>query len=587
MRKQGIIFLLLFIGLWSCREDVENVTATPQSFAPALFDDYNAKENIVISSVTGFVTNEAGEPLIEAQVNLNGSIAETDAFGHFFFIERPMNSEGTTVNISKVNFHQQSKLFYPHADAMEHLEIIMPAVKSNDDAPSGLGTGILNLHENIIVEYASNSFLKIDGTPYTGNVHIESSLVKSDTDDFFKKSLGNLQAANVENRLVGLIPEALLYFAFRNDNGESLSINENAETKMTIPMDHITEVSAAWYFAQDFGLYTPNTTFSIDPSGKTASLKLQHNVPILFGQSYPSEKTTLQLFAANGIDVLENVEVNIANEVGQNPTGAATLYGGYTNSHGVLEVIMPTDKPATLSVIDACNNVVYNETVESGNAILKLEQVTLATVTGDIYDCMVVPASNTTLAVVQGNQLQYHYVPNSSFNLMLQTCNNGLFNIQGLESSSGDANAGTAANYDLNAGAELGDIFTCEMPAINELRIENTGTAETFTYPITSAAISNTNELTSFRSTNNPPIDIRINFTGSSAGDYSAGIQHSINRIWDDESGFRYAGDAEIFIVTRFGNDNKIILGEFEGEFTNELTGQLDNIKGTFNFYEN
>jgi len=572
MRKQGIVYIILLIGLWSCRQDVENVSSSPISFAPELLQDYEKNEDIVLSSVTGFVKDENGEPLSEALVTLNNLATETDAFGHFFFNAILMNAEGTSVIVRKSNFHQISKSFHPQENVMEHLEIIMTTIKSNDDLPTGLGTQIQSLHENIIVEFSDNSFLNNDSSPYTGIVHVESTLLSNNAAEFYQKSLGNLQAVDLQNELVSLAPDALLYISYKDDAGNLLAINEDAETKLSIPVDYLSTGAMAWYYAPDYGLYTPNTELQFSADGNDILLNVKHNLPIIFAQSYASTRMTLKLFASNGEDVLENSPLSVISEDGK------TLYVTRSNSEGVATIVLPNEKSATLQVKNACNEVVYNEAASSINPMLNLAQIELATVTGDLYDCEVMPNSNAVLSITQGGQQQYYYPANENFSLRLQTCNNGLANMQGLESTSGDAS--TTSAFDLKQDSALGDIFTCTSPSINELRIENMDSGEMLVYPIEELD-GNTVNLTAFGNTS---LDIGISFNGSSTGDYSAADLHSILRIWDDENGFRYAGDATTFSVERFGDDT-IILGKFEGEFENTLTGEMDKIKGHFNFY--
>ena len=135
----------------------------------------------------------------------------------------------------------------------------------------------------------------------------------------------------------------------------------------------------------------------------------------------------------------------------------------------------------------------------------------------------------------------------------------------------------------------LGDLFTCNDPSINELVLENLTTGETFTYTINNTAGSG-ETVTSFGTPipNNNAAELQITFNGSLSGDYSNANDHQINRIFDEDSGISYSGDAAEFIVSRFGNTEKLTIGQFEGEFRNVLSSNPNEeffIRGSFNFY--
>ena len=573
MRKQGIIYIILILAVWSCREDFERNVATPIPFTPELLEDYVPAVDMVRASLVGFVQDDDQNPIADAQVTLNGILTTTDRYGHFFYTDHPMNKEGTTVEIQADKYHKHSELFYPSEDAVEQLDIIMTEIEEESEFNGSTG-GSISLNEGILLEYSEEAFLSSDGSKYEGTVSVYSTFMEASEENFALKAPGNFQAVSIENRLVGLQPQSLLKISFRDEAGNDLLINQDADVTVQIPS--ISPTIEAWYFAPSFGLYTINTNNEV--SNTTARIGLSHNNFVLLGQSYASELNTIELSAGDGSGLLEDMLAEWRDEAG------TVIQSARSNDMGLVKINFPLSLGGNLVVKDACNNIVYNEASSDIVPEISLDDVSLKTLVGDLYDCNVVPIDDGVIAVAQGDLIRYHYLNNSTFALTLQVCNNGAADVQGLDGISLGMNQATSVN--LQATEELGDLFTCDDPLVNMLQLVNLTTGVEYFYPIQSFDINNTDELTIFEFVNNgQEINIQLNFSGNAADDYSLNSLHEIAALEDNTKEFDFAGDADSFLVSKFGSSNKLTLGTFEGTFEDNDRQVFEELQGTFNFY--
>lgn len=566
MDLRGVLYFFIMLAFFSCREDFESTVSTPQNFQPELIADYEGEVDMVVSSVKGIVVDEDSNPLPNAIVVLNNQETITDQFGHFFYTDTPMNSLGTVVNIELKDFYVGSKLFYPSEGSIENLEITLSAIE-NPDGLSGLVGKVINLESGITLSIPENAFLDNDQI-FEGEVFVSSKSLSSSTDNFDKIIPGNFQTVNSRNEQVGLRANQLILLSFVDASGEALNINPDADISLEFPQN-IPEGSEAWYYSAEHGLYT------INPDRDDNTFLYRHNTPILIASTQNTELSNLSLIASDGVTPLENMEVEVMDENQQ------TIFRGHSNNRGEITLSTLSEGQARLEVIDACGHIVFTGALFE-NQELSLEQVDVQTLSGDVYDCEVMPSNNNIIRVAQGDRIQYFYEGDSNFELQLQTCNDGQANIIAIEDPDVSVSSGETIN--LETINTIGDLFTCEAPSLNQLSLRNTSTGEEFSYPITSTA-GGTATSTRFSNFSAVGQEFIISFGGTAIGDYSASGDHSVERIWDDASGFRITGDADQFNVFRYGDQEKITIGRFEGTFENSTTNEIVNIEGNFNFY--
>ncbi len=571
MRKQGIIYLLLILGFWSCRKDFERIDPMPEIFMPELLDDFVPADQTVNSSLNGFVTDANQNPLPDVLVSLNGIITTTDLYGHFFYTDTPMNAEGSLVELELANFHKQSKRFFPTADATERMDIVMTEIEDETGLNANQG-GSLTLDEGILLEYPESAFISSDGNTYTGMVTVGSTFIEANAENFALVAPGNFQAVNIENELVSLEAESLLQISYFDEEGNDLLINSDAA--LTVQLPNALANTEAWYYASAFGLYTLNTQTAIE--NNILSVELAHNAFILFGENYESELKTIQLSAQDGTGLLEDLKTELRTEDG------TILQSVRTNNEGLAKVHSPTIASGTLQLEDACGNIVYNKAFSDVNDVVAVEDVSLKTLEGDLYDCDVIPVQDGVVAIEQGDQVRFHHLSNTTFSLSLQTCDGGNAGIQGLDLDSFDPNESTDISIDMLD--ELGDVFTCPEPRTNTLHVTNVTTGEEYFYDIQDTGGSN-EVVTEFEyAGGDENINIKISFNGSQAGDYSPSNEHEIEILKDPTNNFSFSGDGESFIVTRFGNEERLTVGNFEGIFEDVDRGVVEELRGTFNF---
>jgi len=75
--------------------------------------------------------------------------------------------------------------------------------------------------------------------------------------------------------------------------------------------------------------------------------------------------------------------------------------------------VCPTIASGTLQLEDACGNIVYNKAFSDVNDVVAVEDVSLKTLEGDLYDCDVIPVQDGVVAIEQGDQVRFHHLSNT------------------------------------------------------------------------------------------------------------------------------------------------------------------------------
>jgi hypothetical protein len=379
-------FLILGVVLLStsCRKDKVVITDTVIiGSEPAVY---------INTSITGVVTDEAGEPVSNANVGIEGFQTTTDDNGFFYLKDVSANQNGTSVQVEQVGFFPTSKLIYPELNRISYVTFVLNS--STEVGRLNAGDGGSVSFDGASITLPANG-LRLNGQPYTGQVSVRATFIDPLGEDVFDRMPGSLIGINDEGNIVGMETYGMVGAELISNSGEHLEIDDNAraivefplptelqgQAPATIDLWHFDEASAYWvkegearlegdkYVAEvaHFSFWNCDAPFDlVNAKGKVRTAD---------GRPVPNTRIVIQ-----------------RNSAARNTGTAYTDYGGYYGGK------IPANEELLLEVYDLCDELVSSERIGPFSAdvdlgVLEVEFPNEINVRGRILDCNSDPIS--------------------------------------------------------------------------------------------------------------------------------------------------------------------------------------------------
>ena len=379
-------FLILGVVLLStsCRKDKVVITDTVIiGNEPVVY---------INTSITGVVTDEAGDPVSSATVGIEGFQTTTDDNGFFYLKDVSANQNGTSIQVEQVGYFATSKLIYPELNRVSYVTFVLNASKEVGRLKADEG-GTVNF-EGASITLPANG-LSLNGQPYTGQVSVRATFIDPLGEDVFDRMPGSLIGINDEGSVVGMETYGMIGADLISNSGELLEIDAGAKAVVEFPLPaelqsqapatidlwHFDEASAYWvkegearlegdkYVAEvaHFSFWNCDAPFDlVNAKGKVQTAD---------GRPVPNTRIVIQ-----------------RNSAGRNTGTAYTDYGGYYGGK------IPAGEEMLLEVYDLCGELVSSEKIGPFSAdvdlgIIEVEFPNEIKVRGRILDCNSDPVS--------------------------------------------------------------------------------------------------------------------------------------------------------------------------------------------------
>lgn len=416
MKTNNILYLLLLIiTISACRKD------THQIFT----DDKNQTEEVFRqSNVTGIVLDETGQAVNGATVSLGGLETTTDHDGVFLFIDAPVSSKGSLININKSSYFSSHRFVYnePGQGAYVNVKLLRKQEVERFDNDSGTQ---IYFGDKAYLRFLPNVVAREDGEPYDGEVVLYAHYFDPELSETMRTMPGDLRGLNANEEQMQLATFGMFAVELETPSGMPLNIAADKFVNMNfiVNPDILTFVADSvpmWSFDEVSGFWEEEGFASLDET--ILGARVSHfsfwncDIPFPFaeikgiltnpeGQAVPNKAVTIKAF--------ESLQSGI----------------GYTNNNGVFEGKVPADVALSLYV-EECGEEILSENLGSLSegytdlgSFVKPTSNTEMIITGQMLDCMKQGLSDAYGILKIGERTEL-VLPNSdgTFNHIFNTC---------------------------------------------------------------------------------------------------------------------------------------------------------------------
>lgn len=585
MKNIGILYLMLFVLLASCRKDIDEVSHEEYPYVPPVLKQWQPIIKPVNGSLTGFVTDESGDPVEGAAVRLGNNFTTTDAYGHFFFKDVEMNARGTLVQVERGGFFPGSRRFMAIENAENRVTIQLNK-RLFEHAFEAAEGGVVSFNGGSTITFPPNSIRKTDGSEYDGTVRVAAKWLDPSDPRITDQMPGNLHGVSLEGKEVVMRTYGMLVAELQTPDGEELNIlkGKTATVKTPVPASLLNSAPAEiplWSYNESYGMWAEEGVSKLENGFYVA--EVTH-----FSYWNHDFKDPLVEFTATFVDEfgnpLDNYKVVIRQE-------GSSLYGtGHTCDLGIISGLIPADYDLILEVMGICNEVLYSapvgpfpfpNAVDLGTIVVPPSALNSTTVTGTLVDCNGDPVMNGLVTFEFDGYTVYEYVNGEPFEVLFTSCTNtsGItvtgFDFENLVQSD-------PVVMPANSAVDVGNLEACDVQLQDYIQVSIDGVTAIYTPVYVTDSLGTGFEMSFYNPTNQGTVFLEV--YGLSAGDYS-GSGNNILYWYDPVNSWTFEGQQfDNFEITSFGNTGEPIIGNFSGTMLNYSTQPAQNVMITGNF---
>ena len=234
-------FVLLLALFLSCNKDENN---TSNETAPT---------NTVQITLSGIVSDEAGNPLAGTKIIVGNVVKYTDNHGIFTFNNVKTNSKRTVLNATKNGYWDRIHGFIPSTNGVNYCRLTLATKSFSYNVVSSSG-GSVPVYGGASILFPPNAFAMEDGTPYTGTVMIAAKFLPT-TDPNFETLIpgSDLLAKDLNGDEKILITYGMIGAEMQDPAGNKLQLASGKSATINLPIP-ITQMASApatiplWHF---------------------------------------------------------------------------------------------------------------------------------------------------------------------------------------------------------------------------------------------------------------------------------------------------------------------------------------------------
>lgn len=581
---------MFLLALASCRKDVDEITTEETPYVPEILKKWQQQIANVNGSLTGFVTDEVGNPLPDAAVKLGTLTTTTDAYGHFFFKNVQLNAKGTYVQVEKAGFFKGSRRFIAKEDAENRVRIELIA-KDFSQAFASADGGTITMNGGATIEFAPNSIRKADGSAYDGVVKVAAKFLDPTDPSTLDRMPGNLQGVNLMSQEVVMATYGMVVAELETEDGQPLNIlkGKTATIKTPVPASLQNGAPAEiplWSFNETYGMWAEEGISKLQ-NGFYVS-EVSHFSFWNCDYPYP-----LVNFSATFVDN-EGTPTPLVNYlVGLTLSNNAWPCYGYTDNNGTVSGLVPQGEVMTLEVFGVCGELLYSAQVGPFTADVDLGQIVIlpssllgTTLSGVLVDCDGNPIQNGLALIQFDGQTVYEYTTGGSFEVLISHCDTlGPISVTGVDLDellqSDPVPAASGGTVD------VGQISVCDVQLQNYIQITVDGVTAIYTGASVSQDSSQFGVGTVIQYwSNNQNSYFYLDIGGQAVGNYGGNGGNVIYTIYDAVKNWDLGNQSFPNLeITSYGNTGEPIIGNFSGTIINnwQQNPQPVTVSGNFN----
>jgi hypothetical protein len=447
--------------------------------------DTTPPDQTVTASLQGRVLDENGLPVKDAAVSSGTATTTTDVNGVFTFKDISMSSRFGFVKVVKQGYFTGSRSILTNAGGQNYINIhLLPRVAKGNFSASGGGNVVVQAGNTVtfgggtVVNAATNA-------AYSGNVNVFATYLDPTNAALPNQMPGDLRGISASGKEVALQSFGMMAVELEGDAGEKLQIASGKKATLTLAIPAALQASAPdsiplWYFN--------------DTTGKW----IEQGTATRQGNNYVGQVGHFTFWNCDAPSGTVNFKIRLKDQHGNplaytyiqftSPTYGAR--GGYTDSSGYAQGLIPKGQSLLLQVMSSCNTLLYGVNVgpaltdqDLGNPTVDVESASL-TLQGTVVDCSNSPVTNGYVnAYIEG--LNYRAaVSNGSFTLTINRCSVAPVDAQLTGGDYGSAQQGTASTVSVTTGSKnVGQLSACGTSLTQFINVTLNGTTYSVTAP--------------------------------------------------------------------------------------------------------
>lgn len=380
-------------------------------------------EQVVTASLQGRVVDENGVPVEGVAVTSGTASTSTDVNGVFSFSGISMSSRFGYVQAVKTGYFTGSKSIVTNGGASNYvnIQLIPQGTMGSFSAPVGgyiaIQTGdTVTFGDSAVVEASSNA-------AYTGMVGVYTTYLDPTDSLLYNHMPGDLRGIGTNGYETALQSFGLADVVLQDASGNALQLasGKTATLTWTIPTSLQSIAPATvplWYFNDTTGRW------------------IQQGSAIRLGNTYVGQVSHFTWWTCAQAVATVNFNVTFKDQFG-NPLAyayyiiqSATMgtRGGYTNSSGFVQGLIPKSASLTIRIVSQCGTLLGGSNIGPALSDQTLGTITvntiggLLTLTGTVVDCSNNPVDSGYVSTIIDGLNYKATLKNGAYTLAVTRC---------------------------------------------------------------------------------------------------------------------------------------------------------------------
>lgn len=380
-------------------------------------------EQTVTANLQGRVLDENGVPVQGAAVSSGAATTTTDINGVFTFSKISMSSRFGFVKVVKQGYFTGSRSIITNGGASNYVSIQLIPRVSKGSFPAATG-GTIPVQSGDTAAFPASAVINaVTNATYTGNVNVYATYLDPTASDLYKYMPGDLRGIGTDGKETALQSFGMLAVEMEGDAGEKLQMAAGKKATLTWAIPASLQAAAPatiplWYFNDSTGRW------------------IEEGTATRIGNSYVGQVGHFSYWNCDARSGTVNFKVHLKDQHGnplaytyiQFKSDAYGTRGGYTDSSGFAQGLIPKGQSLVMQVVTECGNVLGGINVGPALADQDLGTVTVTltiadlTITGKVVNCAGNPVdSGFVMALIDG--LNYSaLVSKGGFTLPVMRC---------------------------------------------------------------------------------------------------------------------------------------------------------------------
>ncbi|HTF17814.1 MAG TPA: hypothetical protein VK658_07065 [Chryseolinea sp.] len=579
-------FVFIFLS-YACTDMLEEDKTPPTIDPEPITPDLTAK---IFTSVSGFATNEAGEPVSYAAVIVGDKQSTTDEYGYFKLSDVSVPEFAGQVKITKLGYFESYKTFCPqeNKEAFVRLQVWPRTTTGDVEAATG---GATSTEDGAQVTLPANGVVMASTTPYTGVIHVNSRLIHPSTDNVLYENPGDARGINADGHAQALEIFSTVAVELTGSDGQALQLGEGktATIRLPIPTNLLADAPQTidlWSFDTTTGLWKQEG--SATKTGNNYEGTVPHFSFWAGAIGVPLVNFSARIVNTEG-EPLAHVPVSVT--IAGMPRNAGHGRFGYTDANGYVNGTVFANKDLVLDILTPCALSAYEHEFSTTSADIDLGTLTgnlgqnVVTLSGTAQNCEGEPVANGYVQTYDNGFYNRIAIVNGTFSFTGLVCTNTEVNLVAVDYITYQQNEPQSVIIHPGVNA-LGTLTTCGTSTLGQIAYTIDGTTVTIQEPADTIAAylatpqSIWTQVVTLSGDPNTNQQMAFQFNGGT----QTGTDHTVSEVFSNAfpSGRGYWPVPITVTIAEYGEKGGFIRGSFSGNLLDFEDNSLHSFSCSF-----